>query len=160
MSVALRSEYPHRCAMAVNPIGRGIRDHDRRPGSFRAAWTRSCRVVQTATTPTNMTEAPACRYSYAGAIERRSAMAPSQVVAYRVDDETVVQFEIDPVAGFTPAGSGEVAGRVWDAAGPAIDAARALLARVKLLNPHGVEVKLSWQPSRSVASPGAAPNGS
>ncbi len=112
-------------------------------------------------------------------------MAPSQVVAYRVDDETVVQFEIDPVAGFTPAGSGEVAGRVWDAAGPAIDAARALLDRVKLLNPHGVEVKfgvkvtgttswlvarvategsfevtLSWQPSRSVASPGAAPNGS
>ena len=68
-------------------------------------------------------------------------MEPTQVVAYRVDDDTVVQIEIAPVAGFVPAGTAGVAGRVQDAAEPALKAAKVLLERVKELSPDGVEVK-------------------
>jgi Trypsin-co-occurring domain 1 len=65
----------------------------------------------------------------------------SEIVTYEVDDKTVVQFEIDPVDGFHPAGVGDVAGRVRAAAAPAIEAAREILTQARELAPHGVEVK-------------------
>ena len=65
----------------------------------------------------------------------------SEIVRYRVDDETVAQFEIDPVPGFHPAGTGDVAGRVRESAGAAVEAARALLDRVREVAPDSVEVK-------------------
>jgi hypothetical protein len=55
----------------------------------------------------------------------------TQVVTYRVDDSTKVMFEVDPVPGFVPAGAGQIVGRVRDAVGPAVDAARAVLDKVK-----------------------------
>ena len=66
---------------------------------------------------------------------------PSQVVTYRVDESTVVSFEIDPTGGFHPVGAGEIAGRVQDAVGPAEEAARAVLDKIKETRPQQVEVK-------------------
>ncbi|RSM68819.1 hypothetical protein DMB66_12710 [Actinoplanes sp. ATCC 53533] len=65
----------------------------------------------------------------------------SDVVRYRVDDQTVAQFEIEPVAGFRPAGAGDIAGTIRDSAGPALAAARELLAQVREIAPDSVEVK-------------------
>lgn len=65
----------------------------------------------------------------------------SEVVRYQVDEKTVAQFEIEPVEGFQPAGAGDIAGRVREAAGPAVEAARELLVQIKELAPDGVQVK-------------------
>lgn len=67
-------------------------------------------------------------------------MSP-QVVTYRIDSETIAQFEIEPLDGFAPAGFGEIAGRIASAADPAIQAAKVVLDRVRSLSPDGVEVK-------------------
>jgi hypothetical protein len=68
-------------------------------------------------------------------------VAVSEIVRYRVDDDTVAQFEIDPVPGFHPARAGSVAGRVRESANTAIEAARVLLDRVKEIAPDEVQVK-------------------
>lgn len=81
----------------------------------------------------------------------------SEIVSYQVDDETVAQFEIEPVDGFQPAGTGSVAGRVRDAAAPAIEAAREILTQARRLTPDAVQVKFgvkvtgttSWLVARS-----------
>jgi hypothetical protein len=65
----------------------------------------------------------------------------TEVVRYRVDDETVAQFEIEPVEGFRPAGAADIAGSIRDSAGPALAAARELLEQVRELAPDAVEVK-------------------
>lgn len=65
----------------------------------------------------------------------------SEVVRYELNDKTTAQFEIEPVAGFHPAGVGDVAGRVREAAAPAINAAREVLDQVRALAPDGVDVK-------------------
>jgi hypothetical protein len=65
----------------------------------------------------------------------------TQVVTYRVDDATTVRFEIEPPEGFHPAGPGEVLGRVREAVGPAVDAAKAVLEKVKEVRPDEVELK-------------------
>lgn len=65
----------------------------------------------------------------------------SEVVRYQVDDKTVALFEFEPTPGFRPAGLGDAAGWVREAAAPSIEAARALLDEVKQLSPDGVEVK-------------------
>ncbi|MET8040333.1 CU044_2847 family protein [Micromonospora sp. NPDC005215] len=65
----------------------------------------------------------------------------SEVVRYEVDNKTVAQIEIEPIAGFQPASAGDVAGRVRDAAEPAIQAARVLLEQVRVLTPDAVQVK-------------------
>ena len=49
----------------------------------------------------------------------------SQVVTYRVDDATIVKFEIEPPDGFQPAGPEEILGRVREAVDPAVEAAKA-----------------------------------
>jgi Trypsin-co-occurring domain 1 len=65
----------------------------------------------------------------------------SQVVTYRVDDATTVKFEIEPSEGFQPAGSNEVLGQVREAVGPAVEAAKAVLDKVKETRPDGIELK-------------------
>ncbi|MFG2421483.1 CU044_2847 family protein [Streptomyces sp. NPDC048448] len=65
----------------------------------------------------------------------------AQVVAYELDDDTVVRFEIDPADGFHQVGAGEVAGRVRDAVRPAVEAARAVLDQAAALRPDEVQVK-------------------
>ena len=67
-------------------------------------------------------------------------MSP-EIGRYQVDDKTVAQFEIEPLAGFQPAGAGDVAGWIRDAAAPSIEAARVLLDQVKDLAPDAVQVK-------------------
>lgn len=64
----------------------------------------------------------------------------SQVVAYQLDDSSLVKFEIDPPAGFRPAGAGKVPGRVQDAVAPAIEAAKVVLAKAREASPEEVEV--------------------
>jgi len=64
------------------------------------------------------------------------------VVTYEVDDSTKVNFEIEPSDGFRPAASpGQVLGQVQAAVGPAIEAAKAVLDKVKEIRPDEVEVK-------------------
>lgn len=65
----------------------------------------------------------------------------TEVVRYRVDDTTVAQIEIEPMAGFHPAGVNRVAGLIRDATRTSVAAAKEVLAQVKDLQPHGVEVK-------------------
>jgi hypothetical protein len=71
----------------------------------------------------------------------------SQVVTYRVDDATTVRLEIEPTEGFRPAGPGEVAGRIREAITPAVEAAKAVLEKVKETRPDGIEVKFGVKAS-------------
>jgi hypothetical protein len=65
----------------------------------------------------------------------------SQIVTYQVDSSTTVKFEIDPPEGFRPAGPNEIIGRVREAVGPAVEAAKAVLDKVKEARPDTVELK-------------------
>jgi hypothetical protein len=65
----------------------------------------------------------------------------AHIVTYGVDDSTQVKFEIEPGDGFRPAGAGQVLGRVRDAVGPAVEAAKAVLDKVKEARPDQVEVR-------------------
>jgi hypothetical protein len=65
----------------------------------------------------------------------------SEVVRYRVDSETVAQFEIEPTDGFRPASAGDIAGTIKESAGPALAAARELLEQAREAAPDSVEVK-------------------
>lgn len=65
----------------------------------------------------------------------------TQVVTYQVDESTVVSFEIEPGPGFRPAGGNEIAGKVRDAVGPAVEAAKVVLDKVKESCPEHIEVK-------------------
>jgi hypothetical protein len=69
------------------------------------------------------------------------APVSAELVGYELDDKSTVLFEIEPVSGFQPAGVGDVAGRVREAAGPALEAAREMLEQVRKLAPDQVEVK-------------------
>ncbi|RIV35603.1 hypothetical protein D2L64_21820 [Micromonospora radicis] len=63
------------------------------------------------------------------------------MVRYQVDDKTVALIEVDPPAGFQPAGVGDVAGWVRESAAPAVAAAKELLEQVKAVSPDAVEVR-------------------
>jgi hypothetical protein len=65
----------------------------------------------------------------------------SRVAKYQLDDSTVVGFEFDPGPGFQPAGAKELIGQVRQAVGPAVEAASAVLDKVKEIKPDEVEVK-------------------
>ena len=67
----------------------------------------------------------------------------SQVAKYQLDDSTVVGFEVDPGSGFHQAGAREFVGQVRKAVEPAVEAAKAVLEKVKEINPDGVEVKFA-----------------
>ncbi len=60
------------------------------------------------------------------------------VVSYALDDGTVVRFEIEPSAGFRPAGPDEIAGRILEAVAPAVEGAQAVLARVQEAAPDKI----------------------
>lgn len=64
-----------------------------------------------------------------------------QVVTYLVDESTTVGFEIEPMPGFRPADADKIAGRVRDAVGPAVEAAKVVLDKVKESCPDEIEVK-------------------
>lgn len=81
------------------------------------------------------------------AVAGRERTVSSQVVTYRVDDVTTVQFEIEPTEGFRPAGPGEVAGRIREAITPAVEAAKAVLGKVKEAQPDAVVVKFGVKAS-------------
>lgn len=66
---------------------------------------------------------------------------PSQVVTYLVDEDTTVKFEVEPIEGFLPAGPDEILGRVKEAVGPAVEAAKAVLYKVKEVRPNEIELK-------------------
>lgn len=72
-----------------------------------------------------------------------------QMVTYRVDESTVVSFEIESAEGFRQAGAGEIAGQVRDAVGPAVEAARAVLDRVTEIRPERVELTFGVKVSGS-----------
>ncbi|OLZ66555.1 hypothetical protein AV521_27040 [Streptomyces sp. IMTB 2501] len=65
----------------------------------------------------------------------------SQVVSYELDEQTIVQFEIEPTGDFHQVGSEEIVGRVREAVNPAVEAAHAVLQRVTALRPAEVAVK-------------------
>jgi Trypsin-co-occurring domain 1 len=65
----------------------------------------------------------------------------SQIVTYRVDESTTARFEIDPTEGFRPAGPDQVLGWVKEAVTPAVEAAKAVLEKVKEARPDQVELK-------------------
>ena len=65
----------------------------------------------------------------------------SQIVKYQLDDSTVVGFEFEPDSGFHQAGTKEFVGQVRKAVEPAVEAAKAVLDKVKEIEPDGVEVK-------------------
>jgi hypothetical protein len=62
----------------------------------------------------------------------------SQIVTYELDDSTMVRFEVEPPPGFAPAGAGEIAGRVREAVGPAVEAAKTVLDKLKETRPDQV----------------------
>jgi hypothetical protein len=64
----------------------------------------------------------------------------TQIVTYRVDESTVVKSEIEPPPGFRPASPGHIISRVQEAVTPAVDAARAVLEKVKEAGPDQVEL--------------------
>jgi Trypsin-co-occurring domain 1 len=65
----------------------------------------------------------------------------AQVVTYRLDESTLVGFEIEPTDGFAPAGPDQIAGWVRDAVGPAVDVAKVVLDRIKEAGPNRVELR-------------------
>jgi hypothetical protein len=64
-----------------------------------------------------------------------------QIVIYQVDESTTVKFEIEPTEGYRPAGSEQVLGWVKEAVAPAVEAAKAVLDKVKEARPDQVEMK-------------------
>lgn len=73
--------------------------------------------------------------------DERWQAVTTQVITYRLDDGTTVQFEVEPSPGFRPAGPREIAGRVRDAVAPAIEAAKTVLDKVKEARPDEVELR-------------------
>jgi len=74
----------------------------------------------------------------------------SQVVTYQVDESTVVKFEIEPSAGFRPAGPEEVLGHVAEAVAPAVEAAKAVLERIKEARPDRADMRFGIKVSGGV----------
>ena len=65
----------------------------------------------------------------------------TSVVQYQLDDDIVVRFEVEPPAGFRPAGPNEIAGRIREAVTPAIEGAKVVLEKVQEAKPKSVELK-------------------
>lgn len=67
----------------------------------------------------------------------------AQIARYQLDDSTTVGFEFEPGPGFQQAGTKEFVGQVRKAVEPAIEAAKAVLEKVKEIKPDEVEVKFA-----------------
>jgi hypothetical protein len=72
----------------------------------------------------------------------RGGPVTSQIVTYQVDESTIVKFEIEPTEGFRPAGPDQVLGWVKEAVAPAVEAAKAVLDKVKEARPDQIEMKV------------------
>ncbi|MBP2706319.1 hypothetical protein JOL79_21145 [Microbispora sp. RL4-1S] len=68
-------------------------------------------------------------------------MTVQQIVRYELDAETVVGFEVELGPGYHPAGAEEVVGRIKEAVDPAVQAARAVLEKVKETRPDEISLK-------------------
>ena len=68
-------------------------------------------------------------------------MTTPNIGTYITDGDGVVAIELDPVDGFALAGPDQTPGRVREAIGPAIEAARTVLDRAKELAPDQIQVK-------------------
>ena len=66
---------------------------------------------------------------------------PAQVVTYELDESTLVKFEMEPAGDFRPAGPEQVIGRIRDAVDPAVEAAKAVLDKIKEAQPDQIELK-------------------
>ncbi len=77
----------------------------------------------------------------------KGGVMASRIVTYQVDDSTTVKFEIEPTPGFGPAGSEQVLGWVQEAVIPAVDAAKAVLEKVKEAQPDQIELKFGLKAS-------------
>lgn len=64
----------------------------------------------------------------------------SRVVRYQVG-ETEVGFEVEPGPGWSEAGTGDLTRQVREAVEPAVEAAKAVLDRIREARPDQVEVK-------------------
>ncbi len=62
-------------------------------------------------------------------------------VGYKLEDGTVVRFEVEPGPGFAPAGADEVVGRLIVAAAPLMAGAGVLLEKARESRPDEVKVK-------------------
>jgi hypothetical protein len=71
----------------------------------------------------------------------------SQIVTYQVDESTTVKFEVEATPGFAPAGPEHVLGWVKEAVAPAVEAAKAVLDKVKEAAPDRVEMKFGVKAS-------------
>jgi len=65
----------------------------------------------------------------------------SQIVTYELDESTLVKFEIKPTEDFRPASPDQILGRVRDAVGPAVEAAKVVLEKAKETRSDHVELK-------------------
>lgn len=65
----------------------------------------------------------------------------TEVVRYALDDGSVVLFEVEQLDGYATASTDRVVGRIREAVGPAVRAAREVLSQVQKHGPHEVEVK-------------------
>lgn len=83
----------------------------------------------------------------------------TRVVTYALNDGTAAEFEIEPGPGYVQAASrGEIIATVRDAVGPAVEAAREVLDRVKPLSSDTVTVRFgvkvsgdaTWSIARAV----------
>jgi hypothetical protein len=73
----------------------------------------------------------------------------SQIVTYQLDESTLVRFEIEAPPGFRPASPDQIIGRVTVAVAPAVEAAKAVLDKVKEIRPDRVELKFGVKVSGS-----------
>jgi hypothetical protein len=63
------------------------------------------------------------------------------VVSYALDDETVVQFEVEPTQDWYEVSSDEILGRIREAVAPAVEGAKVVLEKVREAAPDEIEVK-------------------
>ena len=54
-------------------------------------------------------------------------------------------FEIEPIEGFHQAGTKEFVGQIRKAVDPAVEAAKAVLEKVKEIKPNGLKVKFGFE---------------
>jgi hypothetical protein len=141
------------CGQAARRVH--VRVFDAAQLRFLTCWTACCGPVRAAarTRTVHGSTAEGCPLLYSDrqyecaarlgniAVLGESGPVSSQIVTYQVDESTVVQFEIEPEEGFRPTGTDEILGRVREAVAPAVEAAKAVLDKVKETRPDQVELK-------------------
>lgn len=65
----------------------------------------------------------------------------SQIVTYELDEATSVKFEIEPPPGFQAASTDQIVGQVQRAVGPAVEAAKVVLDKLKQIGPDQLELR-------------------